>query len=344
MKRIVTTITALTASLFLNSALEADDTLLEQINERLMSIESRLSALEEFSQPDKSSYDFYSSYEETGTIGSTSENTVSKIPAPPIPETAPAPAEDESAAPKKGLSSTYVIQEGDTLGSIARIHDVERSELLNANRLSEGQPIYIGETLLIPGIEPLADDGSSPTLTAELEIPSSAPADDKSIVQNELDNVSGGTTHAVVVGDTLTSLARQSGTTVKAIKEANGLSDDVIELGQILTMPSAGSASIGAASVAPEDTETVSHKTADAENVTYEYDNPLLREEETYGYYTVNKGDNLYALARDFFTTMAELQRLNRLGDSTLIYPGNELIVPTTKYNEYHSSSEVAQR
>ena len=41
---------------------------------------------------------------------------------------------------------------------------------------------------------------------------------------------------------------------------------------------------------------------------------------------------------------MAELQRLNRLGSSTLIYPGNELIVPTTKYNEYHNSSDVAQR
>ena len=63
---------------------------------------------------------------------------------------------------------------------------------------------------------------------------------------------------------------------------------------------------------------------------------------ETYGYYTVAKGDNLYALARDFFTNMPELQRLNRLGNSTVIHPGDELIVPTKKYNDYHNN--MAQR
>jgi LysM repeat protein len=345
MNRIVTTITALTASLFLNPAIGADESLLEQINSRLMAIESRLSALEGVNQPSNSSYDYYSSYQEAGKVESTNENTVSKIPAPPIPEASPAPAAGESTAPRKGLSSTYVIKEGDTLGSIARFHEVERSELLNANRLSEGQPIYIGETLLIPGGEPLDAEGSSSTLTAEVEIATPTPADEKSIGAGEVVMASGGTTHAVVVGDTLTSLARQSGTTVKAIKEANGLSDDVIELGQILTMPAAESAPVGMVpSAAEENTETASNNTVGAEDVTYEYDNPLLSEEETYGYYTVNKGDNLYALARDFFTTMGELQRLNRLGDSTIIYPGNELIVPTTKYNEYHNSGDVAQR
>ncbi|MDP4582869.1 MAG: LysM peptidoglycan-binding domain-containing protein, partial [Verrucomicrobiales bacterium] len=61
-------------------------------------------------------------------------------------------------------------------------------------------------------------------------------------------------------------------------------------------------------------------------------------------YYTVNNGDNLYALARDFFTTMSELQRINRLGASTTIFPGNEIIVPTAKYNAYHKTGEIANR
>ena len=339
MDRIVTTITAFTASLFLTPALEADEALIEQINSRLMAIESRLNALEGSSQAGNSSHDYYSSYQEAATIDATDENTVSKIPAPPIPETSPAIAAEETKAPAKGASSTYVIRDGDTLGSIARNHEVERSELLNANRLSEGQPIYIGETLLIPGSEPVGTEVSSTTQATELEIPSPAPANEKSIVVGEVGKATGGTTHAVVVGDTLTSLARQSGTTVAAIKKANGLSGDVIALGQILTMPAAGAITV------PEDnTETASNSTAGSEDVTYEYDNPLLSDDETYGFYTVSKGDNLYALARDFFTTMAELQRLNRLGDSTIIYPGNELIVPTTRYNEYHSSGDVAQR
>ena len=340
MNRIVTTITALTASLFLTPALEADEALLKQINSRLMAIESRLNVLEESSQGSSSSHDYYSSYQEAATIDAATENTVSKIPAPPIPEASPAIAGEETKAPAKGVSSTYVIKDGDTLGSIARSHEVERSELLNANRLSEGQPIYIGETLLIPGNEPIGTEVASTTQAKEVEIPSpAAPAAENSIVVAEVDNAAGGTTHVVVVGDTLTSLARQSGTTVAAIKKANGLSGDVIALGQILAMPAAG-----AITVPEKDIETASNSTTGSEEVTYEYDNPLLSEEETYGFYTVNKGDNLYALARDFFTTMSELQRLNRLGDSTVIYPGNELIVPTTRYNEYHSSGDVAQR
>ena len=68
------------------------------------------------------------------------------------------------------------------------------------------------------------------------------------------------------------------------------------------------------------------------------------RDLHTYGFYTVAKGDNLYALARDFFTTMAELQRINNLGSSTTIFPGNDLIVPTSKYNAYHQKGEVANR
>ena len=162
---------------------------------------------------------------------------------------------------------------------------------------------------------------------------------DRSIVVGETQNTSSSNIHTVMSGDTLTSIARERGTTIAAIKQANGLEDDVIGLGRKLVMPAAGKASASEKTI-----EVASNEAGDSENVSYEYDNPLLNEEETYGYYTVHKGDNLYALARDFFTSMAELQRLNRLGSSTLIYPGNELIVPTTKYNEYHNSSDVAQR
>ncbi len=328
MNRIATTITALAAPVFLASTVQADEALLEQINSRLMAIEDRLSALEGEPEVGSSSY---ASYSEAATLEAT--NSGSQIPAPPIPE-ATAPAVEETKAPVQRASSTYVIKDGDTLGSIARSHEIERAELLKANRLSEGQPIYIGETLLIPGTEPL--EANSTSQVAKVETPEPAPAKEKSIVVGETQD---GSAYVVASGDTLTSIARKNGTTVAAIKKANSLASDVIGLGQKLTIPAAGSAP------APETkTEVASADTGSSEDVSYEYDNELLNKEETYGYYTVRKGDNLYALARDFFTTMAELQRLNRLGSSTLIYPGNELIVPTGKYNNYHNSGDVAQR
>lgn len=47
-----------------------------------------------------------------------------------------------------------------------------------------------------------------------------------------------GGTHTVTSGDTLFSLSRRYGTTVPAIKTANGLSSDLIRIGQTLTIPS----------------------------------------------------------------------------------------------------------
>jgi len=129
------------------------------------------------------------------------------------------------------------------------------------------------------------------------------------------------------------------------VKAANGLRGDTISLGQTLKIPTTATA---AAPSATTPTTPIAAKQPDAGKPTqksaYEYENPLLSKSETYGYYTVLKGDNLYALARDFFTTMGELQRINNLGSSTVIHPGNEIIVPTSKYNSYHKTDQVANR
>lgn len=225
-----------------------------------------------------------------------------------------------------------MIQDGDTLGSIAKKHGVERSELLTANRLSEGQPIYIGETLLIPGSTVVENKKDESTKVAEKSKP--ADANQKSVVVGETKTPQANGSekfHTVKKGDTLTSIARTHKTDVATLKKTNGLKSDVISLGQKLKLPVAGTVAQTETAPAPQ-------------GASYEYDNPLLKSDETYGYYTVRKGDNLYALARDFFSSMSELQRLNRLGSSTLIYPGDELIVPTSKYNAYHNQGEMAQR
>lgn len=306
MNRIATTITTIAAfSLtFLNA--EAADAGIEQLNQRLSRIEARISSLESSLAGQTGSY----SYSEQATIDATRGTEEQKT--------------------KKSPSKTYMIQDGDTLGSIARRHGVERADLLSANRLSEGQPIYIGETLMIPGSMTSAEP-EEPTKTAETSKP--ADANKKSVVVGETKKApaADGKTHTVVKGDTLTSIARKHGTDVKSLKATNGLKSDVISLGQKLKLPE-------------EKTMASSGSGSGQQEATYEYDNPLLKSDETYGYYTVRKGDNLYALARDFFSSMAELQRLNQLGSSTLIYPGDELIVPTSKYNAYHNNGEVAQR
>ena len=66
-------------------------------------------------------------------------------------------------------------------------------------------------------------------------------------------------THIVVAGDTLSALAKEYGTTVEAIMEANDLSDaELIVIGQVLSIPveEAGAASTPATPTPPTPTAT----------------------------------------------------------------------------------------
>lgn len=225
----------------------------------------------------------------------------------PAPTPAPAPA--VSAPAKKVANETYVIRDGDSLGGIARKFGIPRQALLDSNNMAEGQPIYIGESLIIP----------------------SAPVNETSVA-----SAANGQFHIVQAGDTLTGISRKYGTTVAAIKKQNGLNSDIIGAGQKLMLPVSGEAPKQDIVQAAQNTTPSASGSG-----SYQYENPLLKSDETYGYYSVQKGDNLYALARDFFTTMKELQRLNNMGTSTVIHPGDEMVVPTSKYNDYHQN--VAQ-
>jgi peptidoglycan DL-endopeptidase CwlS len=330
MNRIATSLMTLTASALLCQTLGAAEPTMEALNSKVNALESRLTKIEAAMKSDGSSYSYSNSAVLEATKGGQGASTTS-------------PAATGST-PTVG-SETYVIQDGDTLGKIAEKFKVERKSLLEANRLSEGQPIYIGETLMIPGAAPVpapagnmaesgkpADAKKDSVVIGETKKPDPVPA--PAPVSTK--------THKIVKGDTLTSVAKKYNTSVESIKSANGLRSDAISLGQTLKIPAIETAS----NTSKKTTEKGTEPQQEQSNA-FQYDNELLRADDTYGYYTVNKGDNLYALARDFFTTMSELQRINRLGASTTIFPGNEIIVPTAKYNAYHKTGqagEVAKR
>jgi LysM repeat protein len=97
----------------------------------------------------------------------------------------------------------YTVQRGDTLSAIARRFDTTVMALMEVNNLASTR-IYIGQQLVIPV---------------------AAPPDQPVIY------------HTVVRGDTLSGIARQYGSTVAAIKAANGLTSNTIYVGQRLLIP-----------------------------------------------------------------------------------------------------------
>src|SRR3990172_3463551 len=117
----------------------------------------------------------------------------------------------------------------------------------------------------------------------------------------------GGTTYTVQPGDNLFRIALKFNTTVAAIQAANGLTSDIIRIGQVLIIPTGG----GAAATATKSGATAVPTAGGAIPATY----------------TVQPGDNLYRIALRFKTTVAAIQQLNGL-TSTTIRIGQVLKIP----------------
>jgi len=135
------------------------------------------------------------------------------VPPPPIEPPPPPPP-----PPPPVVAQEYVIQSGDSYSTIAKkFPGVSVKAIQDANPTVNPLRLQIGQKLVIPPpvakVEPPVNgttDGISPT---------------------------GGIVHTVKSGDALEKLAKQYGTTVKAIQEANGLTSTRINVGQKLKIP-----------------------------------------------------------------------------------------------------------
>jgi len=153
---------------------------------------------------------------------------------------------------------THIVQRGDTLWSIAQRYNttVDAIKILNnltSNILQIGQRLQIPSGSVVPGA---------------------------------------GNNYVVRAGDTLWSIANRFNTTVTNLRRLNNLTSDVLQVGQLLQIPSDDDISIG--------------------NV-----------------YTVKRGDSLWSIAQQFDTTVDAIKTLNNL-TSNLISIGQMLRIPSS--------------
>jgi LysM repeat protein len=114
-------------------------------------------------------------------------------------------------------------------------------------------------------------------------------------------------THTVTAGDTVFSIAQRHGTSVDAVLAANGLTRaSVIYPGQQLALTGAS---------APPPVTVAVTETAPA---------PVAAGGQTHA---VAAGDTLFAIAKKYATTVAQLYALNGLAPGAIIYPGLNLTV-----------------
>jgi murein DD-endopeptidase MepM/ murein hydrolase activator NlpD len=107
-----------------------------------------------------------------------------------------------------------------------------------------------------PASSPAAGSGLLPppsravTQTASVPLPAASPAPKQPPAASSAPQGGG---YTVVPGDTLFGIARKTGASAEAIKQANGLSNGFLRIGQRLTIPGAGSQQVASVSPAAAD-------------------------------------------------------------------------------------------
>ena len=132
-----------------------------------------------------------------------------------------------------GAASEYKIKSGDIAYNIAKANGVSLKALKDANPSIDLGKLKVGQAIQIPAAS--ASAAAAATTTKE-------PTPAKAISNHEPDTAGVTSSYTVKGGDTLSKIAKKHGTTAKAVRAANALTSDKINVGQKLKIPGKGAA------------------------------------------------------------------------------------------------------
>lgn len=120
-------------------------------------------------------------------------------------------------------TATYKVKKGDTLSKISTKYKVSVSAIQKTNKIQD-HLIYVGQTIKIPTTTTSAGKPTGNTTTTKPGT-TTKPSTPTNV---------GATTYKIVAGDTLSGIAYKFGITITQLKSWNGLTSDLIRVGQTL--------------------------------------------------------------------------------------------------------------
>ena len=150
-----------------------------------------------------------------------------------VEDKATKPVEEDKHVVKEPEFTTYIIQRGDTLSKISKRYNIKIDSIKANNPQIKNDVVRLGQKIKLPGNIDVGDqkvpEGSFASPVVKPKAPKTS-ASQKAYT---------GETKEYVVknGDTLGGIAIASGLTVRQLKELNGLSKDMIRVGQKLKVP-----------------------------------------------------------------------------------------------------------
>ena len=197
----------------------------------------------------------------------------------------------------------YVVKKGDDLGNLAKRFRVSIQSKKKTNSLRTDR-LNVGDALIIPDS---TNDQANVIASKDLE------KNENELEVNKSNLPSFSLRYIVKKEDTLSGIANRFGISVEKIKHVNGLTDNGLKTGMILTIPESWHKDLD---------NMISLHPADIE----------LKEVSPYKYreYVVKNGDSLTSIAGGFGISVTDLKNANGLS-SDKVRIGMKLIIPDSQ-------------
>ncbi len=217
-----------------------------------------------------------------------------------------------------GGVSAYSLLKGnqETVSTEAKVESTETAAPVEAPSVDVNAPILAEAPANI--VTPTEVSPVAPEVKYEASIPVAAAPVKEAPVSKGAAIASAGS-YSVKAGDTLSKIARLHGMKVADLKSLNGLASDKLKIGQALKISSSSPSTVIASAPAPESTvipasaAPIQPKTTGSKTAAY----------------TVNKGDTLIKIARQFGTTPSAIMAANKLSDARKLKIGMKLSIPS---------------
>lgn len=183
----------------------------------------------------------------------------------------------------------YKVQSGDSIWGLTQRFKVSKDDILDANPGIKANAIRVGQTLNIP-----RSSGAAPSRATV----------SKNAVSSPSPKPVNGSVYTVKAGDSLSRIAGRQGVTVPQLQAANGMSNDVIRIGQELVIPT---------------------KTSSSNLVSMQHRGPKV---------TVKAGDTLDQIAQAYGVSVNDLKELNNISNPWLIRIGQVILIPESSPRE----------
>lgn len=208
-------------------------------------------------------------------------------------------------ADQVAAASTYKVKPGDSLWKISQQYNTSVAQLKSLNGLTS-DIIYPNQVLKVSGSSSQSNSSSK----------SSSSSSNSSSSGNA-------STYTVKSGDTLSHIAKRHGVTVKQLMDWNNLKSHIIYPGQVFKVSNAATTNNTSSSGSSSSSKSSSESSSSSSSSTY----------------TVKRGDTLSHIASKYGVSVKNLMDWNNLS-TTLIYPGNKLVVKKPATNGSSSSSK----